>query len=630
MSTISVDYDVLNQRGSPAWFTDTFANIPTPGFVGRMFISKDTFAFYRDTGSGWDLIGGPGIGTLTGSGATGQVSFFNGTQVITGSNNLFWDNTNGFLGIDNATPTAPLHINANGTNAILNGISTSNAGLVFANAGTNKWTIGNIYNAGANSFSIYNNGLTAGAISISSTTNNITINGAVDLGIYSLSAANSNFNYVSFNNTAIAAPTIAGFSSLTFIANASLLNMNIRRADGQTSSLRFPNNGLTNQYDLPSTDGTLALTSALSSYLPLTGGTLTGQLFINPANTAITGLDVASNNTSIRSDTINGFPRQLLITMGSGTLIQFTAQGYGANYGTDLAFYTATTSGVNASPGIYITGSNNRVGIKTGTPSYDLDVSGSGRYTSTLLVTGAATFQSSVTATTNFISTVTTDTPSVGTTIANNATYNYLGNSGYWGIRTSATGFNFAIDTYNSGTPKNVFNITQVGNVLINQTSDNGSKLQVNGIISSTQLAVLNAGVLYLYNDTNANYWYQRTLAASGNNLRFNYNGTDKGEINNATGVYVALSDINVKKDFEQSTIGLNAILSLKPTLFRMKSEDNTEKHLGFIAQEVKEFIPQAYSKTGNFIGLSDRPIIAVLVKAIQELNDKLIKNNIN
>jgi hypothetical protein len=144
-------------------------------------------------------------------------------------------------------------------------------------------------------------------------------------------------------------------------------------------------------YTLPSATGTLSLTSDLGSYLPLTGGTLTGQLYINPANTGITGLDVASNNTSIRSDTTNGFPRQLLITMGSGTLIQLTAKGFGANYGTDLAFYTATTGGVNASPGIYITGTNNRVGIKTGTPANDLDVAGTFGVSSTSTFTGDVT-----------------------------------------------------------------------------------------------------------------------------------------------------------------------------------------------------------------------------------------------
>ena len=132
MSTISVDYDVLNQRGSPAWFTDTFANIPTAGYVGRMFISKDTFAFYRDTGTGWDLIGGPGIGTLTGSGVVGQVSFFNGTQVLAGNNNLFWDNTNSRLGINTTTPGQPLDIHSTGNTLVqLNNTTTANSNISF-------------------------------------------------------------------------------------------------------------------------------------------------------------------------------------------------------------------------------------------------------------------------------------------------------------------------------------------------------------------------------------------------------------------------------------------------------------------------------------------------------------------
>jgi hypothetical protein len=89
----------------------------------------------------------------------------------------------------------------------------------------------------------------------------------------------------------------------------------------------------------------------------------------------------------------------------------------------------------------------------------------------TFVSTGAATFSSSVQSNTNFISNITTDTPSVGTTAANNATYNYLGYSGYWGIRTTTTGFNFALDTFNAGTSKNVLTITQGGNVGIGTTS---------------------------------------------------------------------------------------------------------------------------------------------------------------
>jgi hypothetical protein len=106
--------------------------------------------------------------------------------------------------------------------------------------------------------------------------------------------------------------------------------------------------------------------------------------------------------------------------------------------------------------------------------------------------------------------------------------------------------------------------------------------------------------------------------------------------INGTTGAYTATSDINKKKDFEQSTIGLNEILGLKPTLYRMKDDESEgQKELGFIAQEVKEFIPYAYVETGEeeekFIGLNYNPIVAALVKAIQELKTEIdsLKNQI-
>jgi hypothetical protein len=150
-----------------------------------------------------------------------------------------------------------------------------------------------------------------------------------------------------------------------------------------------PSDANQSYYNWPSaTSGTIALTSDLGSYLPLTGGTLTGQLYINPTNTATVGLDVASNTIRFRSDNLEGFKRQLTIGLSSGTVINMIAQGFGANYGTDMAFYTATTSGVNGTPAMYITGTNNRVGIKTGTPSYDLDINGTFGVSSTSYFAG--------------------------------------------------------------------------------------------------------------------------------------------------------------------------------------------------------------------------------------------------
>jgi hypothetical protein len=118
--------------------------------------------------------------------------------------------------------------------------------------------------------------------------------------------------------------------------------------------------------------------------------------------------------------------------------------------------------------------------------------------------------------------------------------------------------------------------------------------------------------------------WYAPT-----GSYTYLYNLGNIGNFNMSSGVYTATSDINKKKDFEESNIGLDAIMSIKPMLYRMKSDnENAEKQLGFIAQQVQPFIPQAYMEDGEgedkFIGLTDRPIIAALVKAIQELNAKV------
>jgi nitrogen fixation protein len=50
------------------------------------------------------------VGSVTGSGASGQVAYWTGTSAQSGSNNLFWDNANGRLGIGTNTPATPLHI----------------------------------------------------------------------------------------------------------------------------------------------------------------------------------------------------------------------------------------------------------------------------------------------------------------------------------------------------------------------------------------------------------------------------------------------------------------------------------------------------------------------------------------
>jgi hypothetical protein len=109
---IKPTFEVLNQRGTPMFFSDTLANRPAAAIVGRIFISTDTNEIYRDTGTAWNLLGGGG-GTIGGSIATGQVAFGSASNTIAGTNNLFWDNSNARLGVGTNTPQTNIQISDN-------------------------------------------------------------------------------------------------------------------------------------------------------------------------------------------------------------------------------------------------------------------------------------------------------------------------------------------------------------------------------------------------------------------------------------------------------------------------------------------------------------------------------------
>jgi hypothetical protein len=161
-------------------------------------------------------------------------------------------------------------------------------------------------------------------------------------------------------------------------------------------------------------------------------------------------------------------------------------------------------------------------------------------------------------------------------------------------------------------------------------------------IAPTERMRITAAGSVVLKSGVNL---FLESLSGTGNTWNFNSysNGQlflQQGAISNlgvfdgTSGTYTAMSDINKKKDFEDSEIGLKEVMGLKPKLYRMKTHsEDSDKLLGFLAQEVKEFIPQAYVESGaddnKFIGLTEMPIIAALTKAIQELKAEieLLKN---
>jgi hypothetical protein len=157
-------------------FTGTveeYANLaafPLVGVADTIYIALDTNVLYRwDTGltsyvelspniinslvfsdaNGFDgnisLVGSTATLTITTALTQGSVPFIGTSGALTQDNaNLFFDDTNNRLGINTNSPTTALDVFGSGIIGRLNGTSTNNAFLGFANAGTNRWSIGNV------------------------------------------------------------------------------------------------------------------------------------------------------------------------------------------------------------------------------------------------------------------------------------------------------------------------------------------------------------------------------------------------------------------------------------------------------------------------------------------------------
>jgi hypothetical protein len=191
MSGINLDLNIINQKGTPAFYSDIFANRPAFGYAGRVFISTDTGAIYEDTGTAWTLIADAGAGT------TGTLQ-----QVTTNGN------------------TTTLGIVVDGIN-INNGAGTGTENTAIGKSSLNNNTTG--YNntaLGSYSLGFNTTGNNNTAIGVNSLINNTTGTGHTAIGSGALQSNTTGNNstsigYSSLNsNTTGAGNTAVGTSSL--------------------------------------------------------------------------------------------------------------------------------------------------------------------------------------------------------------------------------------------------------------------------------------------------------------------------------------------------------------------------------------------------------------------------------
>ena len=183
---------------------------------------------------------------------------------------------------------------------------------------------------------------------------------------------------------------------------------------------------------------------------------------------------------------------------------------------------------------------------------------------------------------------------------------------------------------YLSGTTYRIWNnsVAEVmtlmynGNVLIGTTTDNGNKFQVSG--NATISGSGNTLLVYSNNNSLAlGVGFQGVISGYIGGISsalYAYSTNGGYALLNSSSAWVPASDVKRKRNFEDYNLGLNAILGLKPKYYHMDfQKDSEQKQVGLVAQEVKEFIPQAFEQNDNFIGLNYNAIIVTMVKAIQD-----------
>jgi len=530
--SLRVYYEVLNQRGTPALFTDTLANRPAFGFQGRLFISTDSGQIFEDTGTAWTLVADAGVG-----GGTLSSVCLNGNTTATG-----------------------IVITANGltANAIIKSGGTASE-FLKANGSVDSNTYLTTSAASSTYLPLAGGTLTGGLIGTTGTFSGIVTTPQVKASTSAGLSINAN------SGTQVADFGAGGSANITFFG------------------------GLTGT--------TASFSTTIDQVLKL--------------NTSSSYTRIAFFNQNVERARVyyNAIDSQM--TVGS--------------YVTGGSLKFETDSNV---PAMFIV-SNGNIGIPTSNPEAVANFK-------TLQIDGTngALFRTGTSVYGGYVATIGTADVMVLSNVRNpiNGTYSNTGkaasvislygeaNNGYITFSTINT---------NNTNPSVQATITSGGNLLIGTTTDNGNKLQVNG-----NIYIKNGNYLRLQPSDGSGFEMYIKNGGSGVNPTISFGlipSTQVSYIDGISGVYFVTSDYNKKKDFESSTIGLNAILNLKPTLYRYKNgEENAEKHLGLIAQEVKEFIPQSFVEKDDFIGLDYNPIVATLIKAIQELNDKLVRNNIN
>jgi len=291
----------------------------------------------------------------------------------------------------------------------------------------------------------------------------------------------------------------------------------------------------------------------------------------------------------------------------------------------NVGYIQALTSGTGVD-NLLINPSGGSVGIGTTSPSGKLNVFGA-KPSITSVEVGVVTIDDS-----------TSYAAGVGGSLLLRGNYRGLGDQvGAAGIEASKVnstdgdyGFNMLFYTRQNGSSlAEKMRITSGGEVVIGGTNTTGSGLTV---YSS---GVGNTGIEIRTTATSGNNVVQyNRMAVAGTTSNYLFAGQDStqdkiyiygnGNVVNRNNSYGAISDIKLKENISDTTSKLADLLKVKVRNYNLIGDD--KKQIGVIAQELETIFPSMVEVDGK-TGMKQvkySVFVPMLIKAIQELNDKI------
>lgn len=154
--------------------------------------------------------------------------------------------------------------------------------------------------------------------------------------------------------------------------------------------------------------------------------------------------------------------------------------------------------------------------------------------------------------------------------------------------------------------------------------TQNASDIQKNLHLIHDQYTGLSRGGLAIENEYNGAQWVLYS-SQSSSNLSLYFNNGLRGVFDNVSGNYSATSDARLKSQVQAIDGPLDRLMQIKPKQYEFKTRPG-KSHYGFLAQDLKEVLPEAVSVSGEdgsgeggVHTVAYTELIPILVAGVQE-----------